>query len=45
MVGNSSDDTNFPHKLLLTITHVSKICKNFAKGLATYIIFSETASV
>ena len=45
VVGNSSDDTNFPHKLLLTITHVSKICKNFAKGLATYIIFSETVSV
>ena len=45
VVGNSSDDTNFPHKLLLTITQVSKICKNFVKGFATYIIFSETVSV
>ena len=32
IVGNSSDDTNFPHKLLSTITQVSKICKAFANG-------------
>ena len=44
VVGNSSDDTNFPHKLLLTITQVSKICKGFAKGLSTYIKFSKTFS-
>ena len=30
MIGSSNDETNFPHKLLLTNTQVSKICKAFA---------------
>ena len=29
LIRNSSDETNFPHKLLLTDTQVSKICKAF----------------
>ena len=29
LTGNSNDETNFPHKLLLTDTQVSKICKAF----------------
>ena len=32
MIGNSNDETNFPHQLLLTDTQVSKICKAFANG-------------
>ena len=31
-IGSSNDETNFPHKLLLTYTQVSKICKDFANG-------------
>ena len=42
MIGNSNDGTNFPHKLLLTDTHVSKICKGFANGSSAYIKFSKT---
>ena len=26
MIGNSNDETNFPYKLLLTNTQVSKMC-------------------
>ena len=29
-VGYSNDETDFPHKLLLTDTQVSKVCKPFA---------------
>ena len=32
MVSDSSNETNFPHKLLLTDTKVSGICKAFANG-------------
>ena len=42
LVGNSSDETNFPHKLLLTNTHVSKIRKGFANGSSANIQFSKT---
>ena len=31
---NSNDEINFQHKLLLTNTQVSKICKAFANGSA-----------
>ena len=34
VVGDSNDETNFPHKLLSTNTQVSKICKAFANGLS-----------
>ena len=37
VVGDSNDETNFPHKLLLTDTQVSKICKAFANGLSVNI--------
>ena len=42
MIGNSNGETNFPHKLLLTNTQVSKICKAFANGLSANIKFSKT---
>ena len=32
LIGNCNDETNFPHKILLTDTEVSKICKVFANG-------------
>ena len=31
-VGDSNDENNFPHKLLLTTTKVSKLRKAFANG-------------
>ena len=30
LIGSSTDETNFLHKLLLTDTQISKICKTFA---------------
>ena len=30
VVDDSGDENNFPHKLLLTNTQVSKLCKTFA---------------
>ena len=41
LIGNSNDETNFPHKLLLTDTQVSKICKTFANGSSANIKFSK----
>ena len=32
LIRSSNDETNFPHKLLLTDTQVSKIRKAFANG-------------
>ena len=32
LIRNSNDEVNFPHKLLLTDTQVSKIHKVFANG-------------
>ena len=29
---DSNDENNFPHKLLLTNTQVSRLCKEFAKN-------------
>ena len=31
MIGDSNDETNIPHKLILTVTQVSRLCKNFYK--------------
>ena len=42
VIGNSNDDeTNFTHKLLLTNTQVSMICKAFANGSSANIKFSK----
>ena len=30
IIGNTTDKTNFPHKLLLTNEQVSRLCKAFA---------------
>ena len=42
MIENSNDGTNFPHKLLLNDTQVSKFCKGFANGSSAEIKFSKT---
>ena len=41
MVGNSNDNTNFPHDLLLTNRQVANICKAFANPLSTDIKLSK----
>ena len=40
MVGNSNDNTNFPHKLLLTDRQVANIRKAFSNNLSTDVKFS-----
>ena len=37
VIGNCYDDSNFPPKLLLTNTRVSRICKAFANGSSANI--------
>ena len=41
LIGSFNDETNFPHKSLLTNTQVSKICKAFANGSSANIKFSK----
>ena len=38
VVGDSNDETNFPHTLLLTDTQVSRLCKGFANGSSANVI-------
>ena len=42
MIGNSDDETNFPHKLLLTNRHVTDLRKSFANDSSTDIKLSKT---
>ena len=42
LTGNSNDETNFPHKSLLTDAQASKISKAFANGLWGNMKFSKT---
>ena len=42
MVGNSNNNTNFPHELLLTNRQVANIRKAFANHLSTDIKLSKT---
>ena len=42
LIGNSKDETNFPYKLLLTDTQVSKIYKASANGSSANIKFLKT---
>ena len=44
MVGNSNDNTNFPHELLLTNRQVPNIRKAFTKNTSTDIKLSKTQS-
>ena len=42
MIGNSDDETNFPHKLLLTNRQVTNLHKVFAKNSSTDSKLSKT---
>ena len=42
MIGDSNDETNFPHKLLIADRQVSNIRKSFADNSSTDIKFSKT---
>ena len=42
VIGDSNNDTNFPHKLLLTDTQVSRLSKGFANDASDNITFSKT---
>ena len=42
IVGDSNDENNFPHKLSLTNTQVSKLRKAFANNSSADIKFSKT---
>ena len=42
VVGDSNDENNFPRKLLLTNTQVSKLRKAFANGSSANIKLSKT---
>ena len=42
IVGDSNDESNFPHKSLLTITKVSKLRKAFANNFSVNIKLSKT---
>ena len=42
IVGDSNDENNFPHKLLLTNTHVLKLRKGFANNSSANINLSKT---
>ena len=39
MIENSNDETNFPHKMLLTDTQVLNICKAFENGSSANVKF------
>ena len=41
-IGDSNDENNFPHKLLLTNTLVSKLCKAFTNNSSANIKLSKT---
>ena len=42
MIGNSDDETNFPHELLLNNRQVANLRKAFANNLSTNINLSKT---
>ena len=44
-IGNSDDENNFVHKLLLTNRHVAKLCKAFANNSSANIKLSRTKVV
>ena len=44
VVGDSNNENNFLHKLLLTNTQVSKVCKIFSNNSSANTKFSKTQS-
>ena len=45
MIGNSNDEVNFPHKLLLTNKQISSIRKAFTKNLSANIKLSKNTNI
>ena len=45
MIGNSDDETNFPHKLLRTNRQVATLCKAFANHTSTGIKLSKNTII
>ena len=41
MIGNSDDNTNFPHELLLTNRQVASLRKAFVKNTSTDIMYQK----
>ena len=37
VIGNSNDEHNFPHKLFLTNTQISRLCKAFSNDFSANI--------
>ena len=42
MIGNATEETNFPHKLLLTDEQASNVCNTFAHNPSANINLSKT---
>ena len=42
VVGDSNDENNFPHQLLLNDTQIWRVCKAFANGSSANINLSKT---
>ena len=42
MIGNSNDEINFPHKILITDRQVANLCKTFGNNSSTDIKLSKT---
>ena len=42
IIGDSNDESNFPHKLLLTNTQITKLCKAFANIFSANIKLAKT---
>ena len=41
VIGHSNDETNIAHRLLLTNTQVSRLCKAFANNSSANIIYQK----
>ena len=42
MIGDSNNETNFPHKLLLSDTQVLRLCKPFGNGSSANVKLLKT---
>ena len=42
VIGDSNDENNFPHKLFLTNTQISKLCKAFVNNFSANIKLAKT---
>ena len=45
VAGDSNDENNFPHKILLANIQVSRLCKTFANGYSANVKSSKTQMI